>query len=333
MLWGKTVAAGDRSGYDCSNPKLSTKARRMFCRGEEHRGLRPQPHRDIISVSTEPAHPLTAPTERWSKPYHPVTIAVPVTTTENWMESIPECASLQPDFDDMTQECKNSTTAAPIIRYRDVVFERLIFQAWEDIQDKIRTEKRIYGYDLEPLHVDKATGAKGPIVDMSKSSIDLQMWNMQVHGLADIYLNKVLVSRDQNLHDLYMKTEFRFDSLTANGTYNMNGTIGGSWFGTTITSDGDRTFNVDVTNATFTPKIVIDTSTSEAPCGKNGDVLITEIEFPFSYDDISIGFTNLGGFANAAINTLSIFALKTQEENLKETVRAYIKNTVNSIIC
>jgi len=128
-----------------------------------------------------------------------------------------------------------------------------------------------------------------------------------------------------------MRVQFRFDNLTANGMYNINGSVGG-WFGSTFTSDGDRPFSVDITNATFTPRLEIDTSV-DAACGENGDVQITELEFPFSYDDISIMFDNLGYGYNAVINGLSIFILKTQEENLKGMVRSLIKDTVHSIIC
>jgi len=44
-------------------------------------------------------------------------------------------------------------------------------------------------------------------------------------------------------------------------------------------------------------------------------------------------FDNLGYGYNAVINGLSIFILKTQEENLKGMVRSAIKDTVHSIIC
>ena len=117
-------------------------------------------------------------------------------------------------------------------------------------------------------------------------------------------------------------------------------------------SDGDRPFSVDITNATFTPRLEIDTrlqdnnwwaasnqnivkdwyfsDSVDAACGENGDVQITELEFPFrwispfelswikcyfSYDDISIMFDNLGYGYNAVINGLSIFILKTQVNN------------------
>ena len=110
-------------------------------------------------------------------------------------------------------------------------------------------------------------------------------------------------------------------------------TLGG-WFGTSFTSDGDRSFDVDIVNATITPRVILDTTDeSKFDCGKNGDVLITEIEIPFNYDDISINFANLGYGYNAVINGLSIFILKTQEELLVSFLKDSIKEQVNSLIC
>jgi len=330
----------DRKGFDCNDSRLSPKARRMFCREVE---VTSRPGRETQETSAvTPSSPLLeprvtySPTEKpWSKPESALTVTVPGTTTQDWLNAIPECSDLVPGLDDMGQECKNSTTPPPTIRYRDMVFERLIAQSWEDMQSKINVEKQVKGINLEPLNVDKLAGTVGPLLEVSESaalySAQLRMWDVKVFGLADIYLSEVLVTRDQTLYDLKMMAQFRFDNLTANGMYNINGSVGG-WFGSTFTSGGDRPFSVDITNATFTPRLEIDTS-AIAPCGKNGDVQITDIEFPFSYDDISIMFDNLGYGYNAVINGLSIFILKTQEENLKGMVRSAIKDTVHSIIC
>ena len=101
-----------------------------------------------------------------------------------------------------------------------------------------------------------------------------------------------------------------------------------------VSYDGDRSFDVDIVNATITPRVILDTTDeSKFDCGKNGDVLITEIEIPFNYDDISINFANLGYGYNAVINGLSIFILKTQEEHLVSFLKDSIKEQVNSLIC
>ena len=164
-------------------------------------------------------------------------------------------------------------------------------------------------------------------------SADLMMWNIEVHGLSTIYLSEVLVTRAKNLYDLEMKVVFSFDKLSANGKYNLNGTFGG-WFGTSFTSGGDQIFDVDIVNATITPYLKLDTSDeTNLDCGKNGDVMITDLKIPFNYDDISINFANLGYGYNAVINGLSIFILKTQEEALVTFLKDSIRQQLSSLIC
>ena len=317
---------------DCEDDNLSAKARRLFCA-----------EKNIISLTTSsPVVNQMSPTsetpteEIFIKPEGPVIFEIPGTTEASWLdEELPECSELMKGFDDM-DECKNSTKPEPIIRWRDMVFERLINQTWQDTQTKIHQSKSIAGVLLDPLIVDNLVG-KTPTLDISQSSMmysaDLRMQNIQVYGLATVYLSEVLVTRAQNLYDFDMKAVFSFDKLSANGTYNLNGTLGG-WFGTSFTSDGDRSFDVDIVNATITPRLVLDTrDESKSGCGKNGDVLITDLEIPFNYDDISINFDNLGYGYNAVINGLSIFILKTQEEALVTFLKDSIKEHVSSMIC
>ena len=317
---------------DCQDNSLSAKARRLFC-GEKN----------IISLTTSsPVENLMTPTipipteDIFLKPEGPVIFEIAGTTQASWLEDeLPECSDLMEGFDDM-EECRNTTEPEPIIRWRDMVFERLINQTWQDTQTKIHQSKAIRGVFLDPLVVDNLVG-KTPTLDISQSSMmysaDLRMLNIQVFGLSTIYLSEVLVTRAQNLYDFDMKAVFSFDKLSANGTYNLNGTLGG-WFGTSFTSDGDRPFDVDIVNATITPRVKLDTTDeSEINCGENGDVLITDIEIPFNYDDISINFDNLGYGYNAVINGLSIFILKTQEEALVTFLKDSIKGQIHSLIC
>jgi len=317
---------------NCEDNNLSAKARRLFCA-----------EKSLISLSTISAVENTlGPTtqtpaeEIFLLPVGPVIFEIPGTTQASWLEDdIPECSDLMEGFDDM-EDCRNSTEPEPIIRWRDMVFERLINQTWQDTQDKIHQSKSIRGVFLDPLVVDNLVG-KTPTLDISQSSMmysaDLKMLNIQVFGLSTIYLSEVLVTRAQNLYDFDMKAVFSFDKLSANGTYNLNGTLGG-WFGTSFTSDGDRPFDVDIVNATITPRVKLDTTDeSVLDCGENGDVHITDIEIPFNYDDISINFDNLGYGYNAVINGLSIFILKTQEEALVTFLKESIKDQIHSLIC
>jgi len=314
---------------NCQDTNLSAKARRLFCLNVF---TTVTPVEDSTTFTTS----ATMYEPNFIKPEGPVIFEIPGTTEASWLdEELPECSELMEGFDDM-EECKNSTEPEPIIRWRDMVFERLINQSFQDTQIKIKDQSLIEGVVIDPLHVDKLVG-KTPTLNVSQSSMmysaDLQMWNIQVFGLTTVYLSEVLVTRAQNLYDFDIKVVFSFGKLTANGTYNLEGTLGG-WFGTSFTSGGDQSFDVDIVNATITPRIKLDTTDqSKIDCGKNGDVLITDIELPFNYDDISINFDNLGYGYNAVINGLSIFILKTQEEAAVSLVKDIIKTHVKSLIC
>merc|ERR1719431_1643329 len=212
-----------RSAIDCNNPKLSRKARKMFCESEEVTTVRTRRNttaEEVVPGTTSrppartlsPAFPPTTASS-WSHPGLQ-TVTVPVTTTQDWLNSLPECQDLVPGLDDMDQDCQNSTMPPPIVRYRDMVFERLIHQSWEDTQSKINMERKMYGIDLEPLNVDQLAGTTGALLEVSETaglySADLRMWDVKVHGLSDIYLSEVEVTRDKTLSDLKMMTQFRW---------------------------------------------------------------------------------------------------------------------------
>merc|ERR1711915_68786 len=317
---------------DCEDVTLSAKAIRMFCDGS----INIIKYTTAIPVDHDVSrYPAPSSEDKIIKPEGPMIYEVPGTTESSWFdEDLPECSELIEGFNDM-DECKNSTKPEPIFRWRDMVFERVITQSWEDIQNKIYQNEAIGGVFLNPLIVDNLTGKA---LELSQSatlySADLKMWNIHVHGLQTIYLSKVLVTRAQNLYDFDMKVEFHFDKLSVNGMYNLNGTLGGGWLGTSFTSDGDQRFDADIVNATIAPSIRLDTNNeSNSWCNKSGQVLITDIEIPFNYDDISINLDNLGYGYNAVINGLNIFIIKTQEDALVTYIRNFIKEQFNSFMC
>ena len=61
--------------------------------------------------------------------------------------------------------------------------------------------------------------------------------------------------------------------------------------------------------------------------------MITNIGVPFTYDDFSVKFDNLGLTYNNIINTLLMYVIKTQEKNIVALAKSMIKNYVNSLLC
>ena len=68
-------------------------------------------------------------------------------------------------------------------------------------------------------------------------------------------------------------------------------------------------------------------------CGDEGNVLITNLEFPLVYDDFNLRFNNLGAFANTVVNGIGVYFLQTQEAMLIEKVKMNIKNVMASLLC
>jgi len=341
---------------DCSDKELSTKARRRFCYNARVERKTPKPKRDKVTTpsplpSTALPKPLPAnlledssDTEPFVKPSGPIEFSVIAPTeSSDWLydeeedcEGDGDTGDIWADFD---SNCNTDrTTPAPIIRWKDLVFERLILQAWKETQSKINADMLVGGVALDPLRIDVLAGTTGgPVVDIKQSTFVyeafLKLWDVKIHGLSTVYLSNILVTRAQNLYDFDMMAEFTIDTLTVSGTYNINGSFGG-FLGSDFTSDGDRSFSLSMTNATLVPHLVLDTGEdTPTPCGKNGDVMITKLELPFKWTDISINFENLGYTYNTMINGLIVFILKTKEEEFKTTIRDKIKETINSLVC
>lgn len=340
VLEGK-VAPNSR--VDCHDTGLSQKARRHFCGESEKFNLpkslpRINPTPLPVVSQTERVKEEEKEKERFIKPDGPIeiTIAGVMEEESNWLDDdpedyLPECSSV---VDMHAEPCKNTTAPAPIVRWRDMVFEKLLEQSWNDIQTGIRDDNMVKGVALEPLVVNNLVGTH-PTLKVNQRTlsytVDLEMWDIQVEGLSSIYLSEVLVTRAQNLYDLDMMVELTIDDLSVSGMYNLNGSYLG-WFGSSFTSGGDQKFDVSITNATLTPRVVLDTN-DNSPCGESGDIMITNIELPFDYDDFSMSFDNLGYGVNTVLNGVSIFVMQTQQKNMENYAKETIKGFVHSLIC
>ena len=191
----------------------------------------------------------------------------------------------------------------------------------------------IHGLILDPLKVDTLAKNIHPIVDISVSNLllsaNLKMWDIQMHGLSTIYTNNILVTRAKNLFDIDFEVEVKFSQFYLNGTYNMDGSIGG-WLGTSFSSHGDQSFFVDIDEATLKIGVRLDTS-NENMCGKIGDVLIRDIGIPFTYNGISI---YMAGFKDdKVISGLSSIIFQMQETRLTSLIKDAIRVALPRLIC
>jgi len=316
---------------DCDNPNLSIKSRNLCLK---------QLNASLATSTTEEAMPTAATPSSTAREYSSTPVPYYVTTTLDPFD--------QEDIDDMEGfgevSCENLSQADieagvlceepedPIIRWRDPVFEKLIKQVWHDTQVKINRESSLYGFDLAPLRVDELL--PGGRVDEHQESgmyeVDIEMWNMQVHGLDGINMSQVLVTRAQDLSDFEMEITFSFDEIVANGTYTIKGWAG--WF--EIDSGGAQPFSVEIVNATLSPTIKLDTTRDyRFGCGTEDGVIISDIGFPLKYDDITFNFENLGAFFNTVVNGVGVYLIESNQQAIVNKVKSEIKKHANSLIC
>ena len=277
---------------ECDNPNISAKARKRFCSDslattpsfldtfESTEDLVDNDEIDktfdflglVGDQDEEEDDFYSRRDEIFRIPEEPEEFQVTLSTPppSDFMEDDVEyCSDLMPGFDDMTN-CINKTEPQVETRWRDYVFEMLISQSWRDIQRQVSEKSKFGDIHLDPLDVDSFVSGQ-PTVDISEStgvySADLKMWDIQAHGLSQIFISDVLVTRSKSLYDFELKVEFQVPGLSVNGSYNLDGQVGG-WFGTSFTSDGDRPFRIDVANATLSPTVKFDTSEDKMQCSK-----------------------------------------------------------------
>merc|ERR1712123_60523 len=182
----------------------------------------------------------------------------------------------------------------------DEVWEQMIRQAWLDIVKTINRDKSLYGIGLTPLLLDPMMPE--PIViseDMAGYHVDLAMWNISIHGIDDIRLEKLLFERGQALNNLREKAILDIGNLTIKGMYKYTAQCT-AWFCIvdSLDSEGDQPFQIDMTGAKFNVVIKLDTVNG---CGKDKNLVITDIQLPLDYADVVFDFTNIGTVLGAIV--------------------------------
>jgi len=258
----------------------------------------------------------------------PVTYTVmPSTAAPNLIyDSLPECANLtQLQISDEV-ECKNTTVPVPEVRWRDLMFEKMLPQLWSDFQTKIRFEQEVGGFQVDPFKI------AGFPLEFSAGGLNFKgrMDNIQIFGASSIHLTETLVTRAEDLTDLDMKMVFSFDKILMNGTYSA--TVS-SWL-YSFSSEGVQNFNITMDSASISPRIKLDTTDKNRfGCGPDGSVLLTEIEAPITPTEMDIHLDNIGYGINTVANWLGLYILKTQEDDLVARVKDLAKDWVNSFMC
>ncbi|XP_023338426.1 uncharacterized protein LOC111709068 [Eurytemora carolleeae] len=332
LLTYTAYTRAEQDQLDCSQ-LLSLKARKLCREKEESEYWKIDSSSEILQdtvVKDDRNDLIDSPVT--PKPRKGPVLYTPVTTPrpeDAWTRDLPECKDLEPETRQEGENCKVVVHIEPEIRWRDQVFEKLLPQSWQDIQRRINFERTFYGMSIEPLN-----NIPGMYVDRNEGvyNIKLNLSDIEIHGLSTIYLNETLVTRSESLSDLDMKMVFRFETLKANGRYSAVGGDFSGWF--TIDSDGVQDFDFVLQDATISPRIKLDTTDLHRyGCGLDGSVLLTDIEVPFTWSDMSINFVNLGSGYNTLLNIIATYIFKSQEKNVVDLVKDKVKEELNSLLC
>jgi hypothetical protein len=214
----------------------------------------------------------------------------------------------------------------------DEIWEQMIRQAWLDIVKTINSEKALYGIGLKPLLLDPLMPE--PIVindDMAGYHVDLAMWNISIHGIDDIRLEKLLLERGQALNNLREKAIIDIGNLTIQGMYKYTAQCT-NWFCIidSLDSEGDQPFQIDMTGAKFNVVVKMDTVYG---CGKDKNMIITDIELPLNYQEVVFDFTNIGTVLGAIVGTIGNIALSFSQDLIVNVVKQNVAKEVPTLLC
>jgi len=214
----------------------------------------------------------------------------------------------------------------------DEIWEQMIRQAWLDIVKTINREKALYGIGLKPLLLDPLMPE--PIVindDMAGYHVDLAMWNISIHGIDDIKLEKLELERGQALNKLREKAIIDIGNLTIKGMYKYTAQCT-NWFCIvdSLDSEGDQPFQIDMTGAKFNVVVKMDTVNG---CGSEENMIITDIELPLDYADVLFEFTNIGTVLGAIVGTIGNIALSFSQGLIVDMVKQNVAKEVPTLLC
>ena len=137
---------------------------------------------------------------------------------------------------------------------------------------------------MDPLDVSSLLPVPALHVQRSEPlySVDAWLFNISLHGLSDVYLDRVSVTRNSNLSTVNILTQTRLDTAAFQGMYNLTGRLAVM----SIDTWGDRAWSAEITNITHTLKVSMQADNN---CGQTSDIFSSFLD----YQDSSLDMTGL----------------------------------------
>ena len=85
-----------------------------------------------------------------------------------------------------------------------------------------------------------------------------------------------------------------------------------------------------MTGARFGLELAMDTVDG---CGREDNLVITDIQLPLNYDDITFTFDNIGYVISSAVNFIGGIVIDLQKSQIVEIVRGGVRDQLPSLLC
>jgi len=97
-----------------------------------------------------------------------------------------------------------------------------------------------------------------------------------------------------------------------------------------VDSKGTQAFKAEMMNATLTACVRVDTRSG---CDADGNAVITDLEIPLTYDEVTFTMNNLGDFYNTVVNGIGIFLISSQNTVAEAALGRMIARKIGSFTC
>lgn len=219
-------------------------------------------------------------------------------------------------------------------RVRDYVWEGMVKTAWLDYITRLNRDKELYGLQIEPLKLSHVLEDELYISQtMLGYQVELWMWNLTLHGLSGLKLEKLSLERNSGLTDIFTYALLDSPQLSLTGMYRMQGSSEGtgalSWVLSDISSEGERPLSINMTGVRIAAELEVGLVSG---CGQQG-ATVTDLSFPFTYTDIQFEFENIGTVLGTAVDVIGGLVIERERKNLVKLLKDGISSEVESLIC
>jgi len=183
-----------------------------------------------------------------------------------------------------------------------------------------------------PMHVDSLTKEAIKInEEIVGYQVDLSMWNITVHGIEGISLEKLVLERGQGLNNLREEATIDLGNITVKGMYQYTAKCT-AWLCVidAFDSEGPQPFDITMSRAKFKVEVKINTLNN---CGTEKNLIITDLNLPLEYEEVNFDFTNIGSVLGTGVGIIGGLALGVVQGMVVDFAKVAVQKEVPTLIC